>query len=191
MRAGYRYCKKALFVAETKFRLHHNLTVIRNQPFRKKPITRLIICPPSNLPQPLASLPHPPGHHRQTSKTSRFVAIICFDQHVCSDPEVVSGHFRPCVSRRRCLIARNPDPHVICEGCPSRQPVAKVFVSVIVHFAFVSPFFTRCLSRTMRALYAECATLLPTLTDLLAESRGACVCACIVCCVTPPRNKTS
>jgi hypothetical protein len=85
-------------------------------------------------------------------------------------------------------IARDPDPHVMCEDRPSRQPVAKVFVSVIVHSAFISLFFARCLL-ALRALSMPSAQRY-YLTDLLAESRGACVCAC-VCCVTPPRNKTS
>ena len=86
-------------------------------------------------------------------------------------------------------IARVPDQHVMCEDCPSRQPVAKVFVSVIVHSAFISLFFARCLL-ALRALSMPSAQRY-YLTDLLAESSGACVCACVVCCVTPPRNKTS
>lgn len=130
----------------------------------------------------------------QTSKTSRFVAIICFDQHVCSDSEVVSGRFRPCMSRRRSLIARSPDPHVMCEGCPSRQPVANQSPRSLYPSSSTLLSFYGCLDTILFSHYtcSPCRVRsVTTLTDLLAESRGACVCACVICCVTPPRNKTS
>lgn len=81
---------------------------------------------------------------------------LTFHRHLCLPACLrclvdVSCPFRPCMSRLSAYVFSpgiSPSPHVMCEGPhrPSRQPIAKVFVSVIVHFAFLSPFFTRNIS---------------------------------------------
>ena len=93
-------------------------------------------------PQPLASLPHPPGNHptsrlRRPHASSEFVSTSIFARlriYLQALPVPVC----PGASGETLLPDTVSGPHVGCDDRPSRQPIAKVFVSVIVHFAFVS-----------------------------------------------------
>ena len=86
---------------------------------------------------------------RRPHDSSPFFGPACLCYLVDLHRRVSSRH--ACAQVFSSKVARDPDPHVMREDCPSRQPVAKVFVSVIVQFAFIS---RMSLHDTLLSLYA-------------------------------------